>query len=237
MRGTELESRRDDPPRPQDGADQPRRCWSWRIWPNDRVASSDLEPHRWNEGPGGLWGRCGRRSCPTYDTGSPGSGRLRARKGEPEPTLCRWRRRGSGLWRRGCGAWVQPSTDLEGLGSGRPYSSDDRHVQKPAVIMRQRARVRSGHEAPLASRRSLISGRVVESVLGVRLAARPLRYRGNCNSQARFRGSLNGHSSWAAGGLAAALARTPLGQGGYANPATLPRLLLPRACDPHESVS
>jgi hypothetical protein len=21
-------------------------CWSWRIWPNDRVASSDLEPHR-----------------------------------------------------------------------------------------------------------------------------------------------------------------------------------------------
>jgi len=48
---------------------------------------------------------------------------------------------------------------------------------------------------------------------------------------------LNGHSSWAAGGLAAALARTPLGQGGYANPATLPRLLLLRACDPHESVS
>ena len=44
------------------------------IWPNDRVASSDLEPHRWNEGPGGLWGHCGRRSCPTYDTGSPGSG-------------------------------------------------------------------------------------------------------------------------------------------------------------------
>jgi hypothetical protein len=39
------------------------------IWPNDRVASSDLEPHRWNEGPGGLWGHCGRRSCPTYDTG------------------------------------------------------------------------------------------------------------------------------------------------------------------------
>jgi hypothetical protein len=41
-------------------------------------------------------------------------GLLRTRKGEPEPTLCQWRRHGSGLWRRGCGAGVQPSTDLQG---------------------------------------------------------------------------------------------------------------------------
>jgi len=65
----------------------------------------------------------------------------------------------------------------------------------------------------------------------------PLGEQTDCTSHARFRGHLNGHSSWAAGGLAAALARTPLGQGGYANPATLPRLLPLRACDPRESVS